>query len=170
MKPAIERAPEIAALAAGADFVDLRGVRGEVAFTDLLMGILTYQPAWIAFLFRCRSVLAWLLGLEDAGTSTPPFTAEQVMHVGEAVDFFKVFSAAEEHHWIGVASDKHLNAYLTLWAESSPDGTKRYWTSTIVHYKHWTGPVYFNIIRPFHHLIVNASVRHICKRFGLTRV
>ena len=30
---------------------------------------------------------------------------------------------------------------------------------TVVHYKHWTGPVYFNVIRPFHHLVVRQMAR-----------
>ena len=29
----------------------------------------------------------------------------------------------------------------------------------IVDYRHWTGPVYFNVIRPFHHLVVAAMLR-----------
>jgi hypothetical protein len=29
----------------------------------------------------------------------------------------------------------------------------------VVHYKHWTGPVYFNLIRPFHHLVVSRMAR-----------
>jgi hypothetical protein len=31
---------------------------------------------------------------------------------------------------------------------------KRFHVVTIVHYRRWTGPVYFNVIRPFHHLVV----------------
>jgi hypothetical protein len=30
----------------------------------------------------------------------------------------------------------------------------RFLVVTIVHYRHWTGPVYFNVIRPFHHIVV----------------
>ncbi|MCP4630164.1 MAG: DUF2867 domain-containing protein [bacterium] len=33
--------------------------------------------------------------------------------------------------------------------------TNRFYVITVVHYKHWTGPVYFNLIRPFHHLVVS---------------
>ncbi len=170
MNPVIERVPEIAALAQRADFVDLRGLRGDVAFAELIRAVLTYRPTWIRYLFRCRSGLARLLGLKVERLSTLAFPEKNMMQAGATVTFFKVRSAANEHHWIGTASDKHLDAHLAFWIEVSPDGVKRYWTSTIVHYKHWTGPIYFNIIRPFHHLIVEAGVSHVCKQFGLRRV
>ncbi|MGE6761631.1 DUF2867 domain-containing protein [Corallococcus interemptor] len=28
------------------------------------------------------------------------------------------------------------------------------------HYRNWAGPVYFNVIRPFHHLVVARMARH----------
>lgn len=31
---------------------------------------------------------------------------------------------------------------------------------TTVYYKHWTGPVYFNLIRPFHHLVVSRMAQY----------
>jgi hypothetical protein len=30
---------------------------------------------------------------------------------------------------------------------------------TIVHYKHWTGRLYFNVIRPVHHFVVSGMAR-----------
>ena len=36
----------------------------------------------------------------------------------------------------------------------------RYYVVTAVNYKHWTGPVYFNLIRPFHHLVVSRMAKH----------
>ncbi|MCP5103876.1 MAG: DUF2867 domain-containing protein, partial [bacterium] len=37
---------------------------------------------------------------------------------------------------------------------------------TIVHYKHWTGPVYFNLIRPFHHLVIRRMMKAALKNSG----
>ncbi|MEV4094105.1 DUF2867 domain-containing protein [Streptosporangium saharense] len=39
--------------------------------------------------------------------------------------------------------------------EADPD---RY-VAVVVHYHRWTGPVYFTVIRPFHHLVARAGVR-----------
>jgi hypothetical protein len=44
-------------------------------------------------------------------------------------------------------------------AEPVANGLIRYYIVTIVHYLHWTGPVYFNLIRPFHHLVVARMAR-----------
>jgi hypothetical protein len=44
-------------------------------------------------------------------------------------------------------------------AEPLANDLIRYYIVTIVHYLHWTGPVYFNLIRPFHHLVVARMAR-----------
>jgi len=36
---------------------------------------------------------------------------------------------------------------------------KRYYIVTIVHYLHWAGPAYFNLIRPFDRLVVARMAR-----------
>jgi hypothetical protein len=46
---------------------------------------------------------------------------------------------------------------------SLPDGRKRYHLLTVVKFRHWTGPVYFNVIRPFHHIIVKAMLTDAVK-------
>jgi len=32
-----------------------------------------------------------------------------------------------------------------------------------VHYRSWAGPVYFNTIRPFHHIVVGSMMKHASK-------
>ena len=56
------------------------------------------------------------------------------------------------------ATDTHLTAYLGVVAEPIPPDN-RFHVITIVHYQRWTGPVYFNVIRPFHHLVVSKMVK-----------
>jgi hypothetical protein len=36
---------------------------------------------------------------------------------------------------------------------------RRFHVVTIVHYNNLAGPVYFNVIRPFHHLVVKQMAR-----------
>jgi hypothetical protein len=52
-----------------------------------------------------------------------------------------------------------LKAYFGIVAEPLANVINRYYIVTIVHYLHWTGPVYFNLIRPFHHLVVARMAR-----------
>ena len=73
--------------------------------------------------------------------------------------------AREEHYWIAEAKDTHLNAILGVVVESLPEQQQKlFHVVTIVFYRNWAGPVYFNVIRPFHHLVVGgmamAGVRH----------
>ena len=68
--------------------------------------------------------------------------------------------AEEDVCWIAeTPPDKHLKAYFGIMAESLANGLNRYYIVTIVHYLHWSGPVYFNMIRPFHHLVVSSMIR-----------
>jgi hypothetical protein len=39
------------------------------------------------------------------------------------------------------------------------DGVNRFHVATVVNYCHWTGPVYFSVVRPFHHLVVRQMMR-----------
>lgn len=31
---------------------------------------------------------------------------------------------------------------------------------TVVHYRNWKGPLYFNLIRPFHHLVLGGMTTY----------
>ena len=56
--------------------------------------------------------------------------------------------------------DNHLKAYFGIAREPVTDSVNRFYVITTVYYKHWTGPVYFNLIRPFLHLVVSRLARH----------
>ncbi len=72
------------------------------------------------------------------------------------VTFFEVRCAKEDAYWISeTPRDKHLKAYFGVAAEPLINANNRFYVVTTVFYKHWTGPVYFNLIRPFHHLVVS---------------
>jgi hypothetical protein len=78
----------------------------------------------------------------------------------ETVTFFIVRCAKEDTYWFSeTPKDKHLKAYFGVVAEPLDNKTKRFYVITVVHYHHWTGPVYFNLIRPFHHLVVSRMAR-----------
>lgn len=77
-------------------------------------------------------------------------------HPGDRLSFFTVSAGKEDAFIVLTAQDTHLIAHLIL--EVEPTGTKnryRFHVITAVHYRRWTGPLYFNIIRPFHHIIMH---------------
>ena len=68
--------------------------------------------------------------------------------------------AKENVYWVAeTPEDKHLKAYFGVVVEKLSDSITRFHVFTTVRYIHWTGPVYFNLIRPFHHLVVSSMMK-----------
>ena len=159
----IAEIPEIARLLKGANYVDVKTIVGQTSLRQFVAAMLSYYPWWIVLLYRIRAILVKLLGLykHPAPETLPRLGAEDVsFEVGEAVTFFTVRLAEEKHYWVGeTPADKHLSAYFGVVVEPMEDNRKRFHVATIVYYKHWTGPVYFNLIRPFHHLVVGKMMQ-----------
>jgi len=114
-------------------------------------------------LYHIRELLVKVLGLvkHEAPEQLPCLRPEDVSFTpGEKVTLFTVRSAKENIYWISeTPEDKHLSAYFGVITEILGNDLKRFYVITIVHFKHWTGPVYFNLIRPFHHLVVSRMAR-----------
>ena len=159
----INQIPQISRLLEGSDHVDIKTVEGETSLRQFIASMLSYYPWWILCLYRIRVILVKLLGLykQPVPEALPKLVPQDVSFVaGEAVTFFTVRLAEEEHYWVGeTPKDKHLIAYFGVVAEPLNDNRNRFHVATIVQYKHWTGPVYFNLIRPFHHLVVGRMMR-----------
>jgi len=159
----IQDIPDIAQLLKGSNYIDVKTVEGQISLRHFIASMLSCYPRWIIFLYRIRTVLVKLLGLyrHPAPETIPQLTPEDVSFVkGEAATFFTVRRAKEKFYWIGeTPEDKHLRAYFCVAVEPLGDHRKRFHVATIVYYKHWTGPVYFNLIRPFHHLVVGRMMR-----------
>lgn len=161
MNDRIKNHPALAAYLDRADHVDVKTAQGPVDLRQFIAAMFGRKPAWVTFLFRLRGLLAALLGLEQ-----PEVIADSVMRPedvsfepGRPAAFFTVTGGRENDWWLAGAGDKHLNAWIAVAIEPLGGPVNRFHVATIVHYKHWTGPVYFNLIRPFHHLVVSRMVR-----------
>jgi len=159
----IGQIPQIAQLLKGSNYIDVKTIEGQTSLRQFIAAMLSYYPRWIVFLYRIRTILVKLLGLvkHPAPEALPKLGPHDVSFVvGETVTFFTVRLAEEKHFWVGeTPEDKHLSAYFGVVVEPMEDHRKRFHVATIVYYKHWTGPVYFNLIRPFHHLVVGRMMR-----------
>ena len=159
----IKQIPEMAPLLERSDIVDIKTAEGHTTLRQFIASMLSYYPWWIVLLYRFRTVVVKILGLvkHEAPEVLPNLQAEDVSFVaGDEVTFFTVRLAKEEKYWVGeTPKDKHLRAYFGVVVEPVADNRRRFHVVTIVHYKHWTGPVYFNLIRPFHHLVVSRMAR-----------
>ena len=159
----VSQIPQIAHLLKGSNHVDVKTIEGQTPLRQFIASMLSYYPGWIVLLYRIRTILVKMLGLVEhpAPQTLPKLGPQDVSFaVGEAVTFFTVRLAEEKHYWVGeTPEDKHLRAYFAVVVEPMEGNRKRFHVATIVYYKHWTGPVYFNLIRPFHHLVVGRMIR-----------
>lgn len=151
----------IAELMEGADHVDVKIIEGEVSLREFLAGLFSYMPGWLRFLYGVRWGFVRLLGMKQEGLpQAVQVRPEDISFVpGEKASFFAVTVAEEERFWVSDATEAHLVAYLGVVVERLPAGTNRFHFITIVHYRNWAGPIYFNVIRPFHHLVVRQMMK-----------
>ena len=167
----ISQIPQIAELLKSSNYIDVKTIEGQTSLRRFIASMLSYYPGWVVFLYRIRRILVKLLGLVDhpAPEALPRLGPQDVsFEAGEAVTFFTVRLAEEKHYWVGeTPEDKHLSAYFAVVVEALAGNRKRFHVATIVYYKHWTGPLYFNLIRPFHHLVVGRMMRAGVSNIGL---
>lgn len=145
----------------GANHVDVKTIDGDVNLREFLANTFNYQPAWMTFLYHVRGVFVRFLGMKQEGVpQTSRFTPEALnLNECEHLNFFKIDSVRENEYIYLSAEESHLKAILGVICESVADGNTRYHAITIVHYKSWAGPIYFNVIRPFHHIVVHQMIR-----------
>ncbi len=143
------------------NYTDLKSIEGQVNLREFLAGTLSYYPWWIRALYAVRWGFVRLLGMrqDSAGINLHLAPEDVSFKSGEMATIFKVEEAVEDQYWIASATDKHLTADLMVACESLANGQTRFHVGTIVHYHHWTGPVYFAFVRPFHHLVVLSMMR-----------
>lgn len=145
------------------DYVDVKTIEGSLMLRPFIAAMLSYYPRWIILLYRIREVLVGILGLarHDKPDRLPKIKAQALaFQKGERAAFFTVQDAREDAYWVAqTPPDRHLTAYFGVVAEELGGGRNRFYVFTAVKYLHWTGPVYFNIIRPFHHLVVSSMMR-----------
>lgn len=148
--------PGLSQLMEHADYMDMKTFSGEKDLSEFVATMLNYKPAWLNFLYLLRKGVAKILGLSHSDIEKTDLTPNDVDFTpGAQVAFFTTFAGEPGNFWIAEATDKHLAGYIGVIREERPDNSANFHTFTIVHYRHWTGPLYFNLIRPFHHLIVH---------------
>ena len=155
-KPVWQQVPAIDGMVATADHVDVKIFEGEVTLRAYLANMLSYNPGWMSFLYRVRWLFVRLLGMKQEGIpQMKQLRPEEINFTpGESAGFLEVKACAEDHFYVAGATESHLTAHLAVVREPLDKSLSRFYVITIDHYHRWTGPVYFNVIRPFHHVVV----------------
>jgi hypothetical protein len=153
---------EIKALLENADYVGVKTVEAEESLEGFLVKIFSYRPTLIRLLYCLRAPLVRLLGFkQDPLPGLDEWVpAEFPMLPCGNVWFFTVRQVEKDHFWIaGCPRDRHLDADMAVVARPLQGNRKRFYLVTVVRYKHWTGPVYFNVIRLFNLFLVNRMAK-----------
>ncbi len=155
----IQNIPEFKKLIDEADHVDVKTFEGRVSHREFISSMLSYYPWWVLFLYKIRAMVVRILGLKKHEKPDQPYgfpSQDLSFTPGDNATFFIVHSGEENRYWLAeTPEDKHLIAYIGVVQEPQANNVNRFHVITIVKYIHWTGNVYFNLIRPFHHLVVN---------------
>ncbi|MGM0931009.1 MAG: DUF2867 domain-containing protein [Actinomycetota bacterium] len=153
--------PELQRYSKSADHLDTVSAKTSLSLREGISNILSWQPIWLKALFVARGGLARLMRLEHPSgrTNRAPRPAEISLRPGGRLAFFTVSASKEDTYLVLTAEDTHLIAHLIV--EVEPTGTEpknNFQITTVVHYRRWTGPLYFNIIRPFHNIIMRRMI------------
>ncbi|BCS89007.1 DUF2867 domain-containing protein [Pseudodesulfovibrio sediminis] len=149
----------------GVDYVEVKSDVGSISLREFVAGVLSYQPGWMQMLYRIRTWLLRLLGQGRQGISEKvQFSPERIpIHPGESATFFTVDDSDGETYWIATGKDRHLDATIGVVVEpiEGESVLRRYSLVTLVKYKNWAGPVYFTLIKPFHHIVVYCVMKSV---------
>ncbi len=152
--------PEIDDLLPVVDVVDVKTVRGAVSLREFTAGALGYSPLWIKGLFAVRMVVAQVLRLETTGIpDSRRLRPETVSFTpGDPASFFTVERGEEDHYLLLKVTDNHLIGYLAIITDNARPESE-FKVVTLVRYLRSAGRFYYNLIRPFHHVVVLSMAR-----------
>ena len=146
-----------------ADYTDC--FRGEFPGTErippekLMAAFWTTMPGWLAFLFKLRNLLVRPFGLKT-GEGPSREKLEEALNNGESCGFMSVAERTADETIVAL-DDKHLVAYMSIYIEGG-----EVFASTVVKYHNKLGVVYFNLIRPFHILVVKNLFKQMMRERG----
>lgn len=150
--------PELDDLLPIVDVVDVKTARGAVSLREFTAGALGHGPLWIKALFGVRILLAWALRLETAVPDSFRLRPETVSFTpGDPASFFSVVRGEEDHYLLLKVSDNHLVAWLAIITDNGQPAEFK--VVTLVKYLRPVGRFYYNLIRPFHHLVLLSMCR-----------
>jgi len=113
------------------------------------------SPSWVSKLLDFRDALVRRFGLKTQDKATINISDHYAP--GERAVLFTVIARSENEIVMG-EQDKHLNFRVSVLV-SEQQGRRVVHLTTIVHYNNIWGRLYFLPVKPFHQVIVAASVR-----------
>jgi hypothetical protein len=126
---------------------------------NITKAFFTYQPGWVLWLLNLRNIIVKPFGLRTGKTLNP----DERYETGEPALPFKIIKRSE-NELVMAEDDKHLNFRTSvLILPSEKPGFVKLYSITIVKYNNLLGKLYFIPVKPFHKLIIKASLKKIKK-------
>lgn len=146
----------------GADFHDAY----EIAFPhrnrsalEIYLTVAARMPAWVDCLMAARNRAVSLLGLKNLGRlgDLEPAKEASAYRVGDRIGIFSVLSISDDELVLG-DSDRHLDVKVSF-CKRTGDNRETIVATTVVHIHNRLGRAYLLLVKPFHRLVVPASLR-----------
>lgn len=146
-----------------ADYMDVKMVEGTASLRGFVASVLSYRPLWVQALYKVRRWTLKVMGFEVDLTHADDVLTEETLTItpGEHATFFNVEESDGQTYWVASAPESHLDAVLAVVAEpvDGGEGVCRFHTLTTVHCHNFMGKLEYNMVRPFHHLLLALAVR-----------
>ena len=149
------------------DYFEVRSVSTTLTLPEVVAAIFNYSPGWVRSLLVLRRILASVLRLKQVRWKQSPILKPEDISFrrGASETKFKVIHGKCNRYWVSEApADRHLEARIAVVLHPVGEDKNTYQLITWVKYLHWSGRLYFNLIRPFHHMIVFFVLRTVKKR------
>lgn len=129
---------------------------------DILTEFFTVIPGWVNALVKLRNLLVRPFGLKTDNRNDKIDDFSNMIRNGGTLGFTSV-AAKSESETVLLLSDKHLDAYISVYVSRKAD-IRTVIASTIVHHHNTFGRIYFFFIRPFHKIVVKRMLESTLKR------
>ncbi len=156
--------PALSKLVKDAEYFESKNFVGECSMNNFLVRMLSYKPSWLRMLYSIRGFVVKIMGVVDVVDHTNVEIEDIDFAIGGKVDFFTTVDYKADHYWIGKATDKHLTCHLCVVAEPLDSKEVKFHTFVIVNFLYWTGPIYFKLIGPFHHIVMHCMGKYGVKK------
>ena len=152
------------------DYVDSFAValplRENLSVDYLSARVFLLTPRWFVSLMVLRNLLVSAFGLKTGLGGAPLEPAREVrFELGARDCYFTLIDRTDEELVMG-EGDKHLDFRVSTKKKYSPEGVTVFELTTVVWYNNWLGPIYFNVVKPFHRLLIRRMVERAAARLG----
>ncbi|MDR1197770.1 MAG: DUF2867 domain-containing protein [Prevotellaceae bacterium] len=127
---------------------------------NMLIVFWTDFPAWVRWLLYLRDMLVKPFGLKGTDDNYNSFRQNFTEMVCTSGNYKQMsIPAKRENETVIQLADRHLTTELSCRIENILDNKLKISIITLVHYHNTFGKVYFNVIKPFHKIIVKTMMK-----------